>query len=88
MRIIALISTSMGLFFSIIILWKTTLIMIEKKKILFFMGFFIFGFALCCYAGFYFYEAYDKIFWLFYELLLIASIVWIFVNLWGGKYVY
>ena len=87
MRIIALISTSMGLFFSIIILWKTTLIMIEKKKILFFMGFFVFGLALCFYAGFYFYEVYDKILWLFYELLLIVSIILIFVSLRRKEYV-
>ena len=88
MRIITLISVLMGLFFSIIILWRTTLAMIEKKKILFFMGFFVFGLALCFYAGFYFYGVYDKIFWLFYELLLLVSIILIFVSLRRREYVY
>ncbi len=81
MNIITLISVLMGIFFSIIIIWKTTLAMIEKKKILFFMPFFIFGLALSFYAGFYFYAIYDKIFWLFYELLLLVAIIWILINL-------
>ncbi len=81
MNIITIISVLMGIFFSIIILWRTTLAMIEKKKILFFIPFFIFGRALSFYASFYFYAIYDKIFWLFYELLLLVTIIWIFINL-------
>ena len=81
MSMITIISVLMGIFFSIIVIWKTTLTMIEKKKILFFMPFFIFGLALSFYAGFYFYEVYDKIFWLFYELLLLIAITWIFIIL-------
>ena len=81
MNIITLISVLMGIFFSIIIIWRTTLAMIEKKKILFFMPFFIFGLALSFYAGFYFYAVYDKIFWLFFELLLLTAIIWILINL-------
>lgn len=81
MNIITLISVLMGIFFSIIIIWRTTLVMIEKKKILFFMPFFIFGLALSFYAGFYFYAVYDPIFWLFYESLLLAAIIWILLNL-------
>ncbi len=81
MNIITIISVLMGICFSIIVIWRTTLAMIEKKKILFFMPFFLFGLALCFYAGFYFYAVYDKIFWLFYELLLLTAITWIFINL-------
>ncbi len=81
MNIITLISVLMGICFSIIVIWRTTLAMIEKKKILFFMPFFIFGLALSFYASFYFYAVYDKIFWLFYELLLLIAITWILINL-------
>ncbi len=79
MNIITLISVLMGIFFSIIIIWRTTLVMIEKKKILFFMPFFIFGLALSFYAGFYFYAIYNKILWLSYELLLLVAIIWILI---------
>ncbi len=81
MNIITIISVLMGICFSIIVIWRTTLAMIEKKKIVFFIPFFIFGLALSFYAGFYFYAIYDKIFWLFYELLLLTAITWIFINL-------
>ncbi len=81
MNVITMISVLMGIFFSIIVIWKTTLAMIEKRKILFFTPFFIFGLALSFYAGFYFYAVYDPVFWAFYELLLLTSIVWILINL-------
>ncbi len=81
MNTITIISVLMGIFFSIIIIWRTTLAMIEKKKILFFTPFFIFGLALSFYAGFYFYAIYDKIFWLFYEFLLLVAIAFILINL-------
>lgn len=80
MNVITMISVLMGIFFSIIVIWKTTLAMIEKKKILFFMPFFIFGLALSFYAGFYFYAVYDPIFWAFYESLLLIAIIWILIN--------
>jgi hypothetical protein len=78
---LTLISVLMGIFFSIIVIWRTSSVMIEKKKILFFMPFFIFGLTLSFYSAFYFYAIYDKIFWLFYELLLLVAIIWIFINL-------
>ncbi len=81
MKGVTIISVLMGIFFSIIVIWRTTLAMIENKKILFFMPFFIFGLTISCYAGFYFYAVYDKIFWLFYELLLLIAIIWILINL-------
>ncbi len=81
MNVITTISVLMGIFFSIIVIWRTTLVMIEKKKILFFMPFFIFGLALSFYTGFYFYAVYDPIFWTFYESLLLTSIIWILINL-------
>lgn len=81
MNITTIISVLMGIFFSIIIIWRTTLAMIEKKKILFFTPFFIFGLALSFYAGFFFYAVYDLIFWLFYESLLLIAIIWILINL-------
>ena len=81
MNAITVISVLMGICFSILVIWRTTLAMIEKKKISFFIPFFIFGLSLCFYAGFYFYAVYDKIFWLFYELLLLVALALIFIVL-------
>ena len=80
-----LIAIIMEIIFSVIILWKTTLIMIEKKKIPSFAPFFIVGVAFCFYASFIFYEIYETTFWMFYELLLLTSVIWILMILRGRK---
>ncbi len=69
------------IFFAIILIWLTTLIMIEKKKILAFIPFFIVGVVSCFYAGFVFYEVFVNFAWFFIEFLYLISIIWIFINL-------
>lgn len=77
MDITILVAVFMQVIFSIIILWKTILIMIEKKKIFPFMPFLIVGVAFCFYTSFIIYGIYETTLWIFYESLLLMSLIWI-----------
>lgn len=72
-----LISVIMEIIFSVLIIWKTILVMIEKKKISLFMPFLIVGVAFCFYSSFILYGIYETVLWIFYESLLLISLIWI-----------
>ena len=67
--------------FAIILIWLVTLIMIEKKKILKFMPFFIAGLVFCFSSAFTFYGVFMSSAWFFIEFLGLAAIIGIFIIL-------
>ncbi len=68
--------------FSIILIWKTNLLMLETKRIWVLLPFFIFGILICFRAVFIFYSLFEKFVWVFIELVSLISLIWIFINLW------
>ena len=78
------ISTIFGviiyLIFAIIITWKTTLLMIEKKRIIIFLPFLIVGVIFCFYVSFLFYNIFDEWPWLVLKSAFAIVLIWILIN--------
>ncbi len=78
------ISTIFGviiyLIFAIIITWKTTLLMIEKKRIIIFLPFLIVGIVFCFYVSFLFYNIFDEWPWLVLKSAFAIVLIWILIN--------
>ena len=73
------ISSLTHVFFAVYLVWLATSAMLQKRKILVFMPFFIAGLASCFYAGFVLYEIFVNTAWLFIEFLYLVSIIWMFI---------
>jgi hypothetical protein len=67
------------LIFALIIMWETSLSMINKKNILGFFPFFSLSIVLTIYAGFIFFEFYFQLAWATLELLILLNLIWIFI---------
>ena len=67
------------LFFAIIILWISTLKMIEQKAIKKFLPFFIISIAASFSAGFTFFEVFNSIPWTALEASYFFILIWIIV---------
>jgi len=70
------------LFFGLIILWFTSLIMINKKKIIQFLPFFILGITSIFPVGFALFGFFFQPALLTFDLLIFFLLTWIFINLW------
>lgn len=77
-----LVYMSIYLIFSIILIWKTSLLMLEIKKIEILLPFFIFGILICFQAGFIFYSLFERFVWASIEIIFLVSLIWIFIILW------
>ena len=73
-----MIITAIYLVFAVIILWKTAIFMIEKKKIISFIPFILLGVVFCRRASFLFYNIFLQSLWLWVELVLIIIIILLF----------
>ena len=69
---------------AIILLYSLTFWMIQSKKILEFLPFFVLGILLCLWASLNFYGYFDKTLWFIFESLWGVLFLWILINL-GGK---
>ena len=67
------------LIFAIIIIWKAIIVMIEKKKILLFLPFFILGILFCLNAVFLFYKVPAEIFLSGSKFLFLFVLIWILI---------
>lgn len=67
------------LIMSIIIIWRSTIIMIEKKKILLFLPFFILGILFCLNASFLFFNIPAEIFLGGSKFLFLFILIWIVI---------
>ena len=77
-----LIYTILYITFSIILVWKTNLLMLETKKIWILFPFFIFGITICFRAVFIFYSLFEKTIWVSIEFVALVCLIWIFIILW------
>ena len=73
------------LIFAIIIIWKTTLLMVRKKRVIFFLPFLIVGVVFCFYASFLFYNIFDDRLWLILKSAFAIVIIWILINIIRGE---
>ncbi len=67
------------LIFGIILLWKASLLMIEKKKILIFLPFFAIGILACFQAAFVFYEVHGAAAVLIVKSFYFMVLIWILI---------
>jgi hypothetical protein len=72
----------MYLIFAIIILWSTSLIILEKRRIDFFLPFLLVSISFVFYASFVFYGIFDGVLWTILEALSSIALLWIIINLW------
>lgn len=74
------------LFFAIILIWKTYLLMLEARKISVLLPFFFISIATCFQAAFIFYDLFEWFIWGFIEFTFLTSLIWIFAILyWRNK---
>lgn len=69
------------LFASIILIWITSLTMIDKKKIILLLPFWIMGVLFSFQSGFIFYSLFKQIAWFFIEIVMLVCLLWIFIIL-------
>lgn len=70
----------MYLIFAIIIIWETSLLMIERKKITIFLPFLFISVVFCFYAAFTFFDVFRGNAGLVLESMRSVSLIWIMVN--------
>jgi hypothetical protein len=80
-----IVLASIALVFSLIIIWMTTQSMIKIKRFLEFLPFLLLGISLSFYSAFVLFEFFFQWGWVFLELTIFLSLLWIFVNLLGGQ---
>lgn len=80
-----IIYTTTYMIYAIIILWKVSLIMLEKKRIIVFLPFFIMGILFCFQGAFLFNALFEQMVWFFVESVFLILFIWISLNLWREK---
>ena len=63
--------------FAILILWKTSLLIIETKNMSLFLSFVFVSVAICFAAAFTFHSIFIQWFWMFVELLFVLFLLWV-----------
>lgn len=81
-----ILSIMVYIVFSIMIIWGTSLLIIEKKKITPFLPFLLIGFTFCFYAAFIFYDILNGSIGLILEMMCSISLIWIIVIFVRRKY--
>lgn len=67
---------------ALVILWLTTITTVEKKRIMLFLPFFIFGTFNCFRAAFVLFQFYSPIAFGVISLIFISILIWIFIIVW------
>lgn len=82
MAVIAdLIFSLLGILTSIILIFSTTYLMVNKRRTLFLMPFFLMGILLCFRSSFSFYGIFSQKIWLITELSWAILFFWLILNL-------
>jgi len=70
----------------ILVLWKTCLYMVNKRKMAVFLPFYFVGATLLFHAGLIFYQAYFNLLWLGLEATYVLLMIWIAKTVIGVNY--
>jgi len=74
-----LIYFMLNLIFVLSFIWYLTIIMLQIKKIIVFLPFFIIGILYLMQSSFIYYSLYLNFVWLVIELTFLINLIWIFI---------
>ena len=74
-----LIYFMLNLIFVLSFIWYLTIIMLQIKKIIVFLPFFIIGILYLMQSSFIYYSLYPNFVWLVIELTFLINLIWIFI---------
>jgi len=80
-----IVYTVLHMIFSILILWKTSLMMIDKKRIIIFLPFVLVGFLFTFKSAFTFFGLFNTIVWVYVEVIYSIVFIWLLINIWRNQ---